>query len=72
MEHSRIIYYNRARTNYLNKSLSRDTAALHVYKIHDRISISINGINTTRQRIYTKHMMSAEQKLSPMKEDEID
>ena len=65
MKHSRIIYYNRARTNYLNKSLSRDTVALHVYKTHDKIFISIDGINITCRRVLAKHTMNAKQELSP-------
>jgi len=47
------------------KSLSRDTAALHVYKTYDKISISIGGINTTRRRVLAKHTMNAKQGLSP-------
>ncbi|KYM90919.1 hypothetical protein ALC53_01685, partial [Atta colombica] len=46
-------------------TLSRDTAALHVYKTHDKISISIGGINTTRRRVLVKHTMNAKQRLSP-------
>jgi len=37
-----------ARILIIYKSLSRDTVVFHVYKTHDRIAISIGGINTTR------------------------
>ena len=37
----------------------------HVYKIHDKFSISIDGINTTHRRVYAKHTINAEQELSP-------
>ncbi|KYN21511.1 Cytochrome P450 4C1, partial [Trachymyrmex cornetzi] len=47
--------------------LSRDTAALHVYKTHDKISISIDGINITCRRVLAKHTMNAEQGLSPIR-----
>jgi len=65
VKHSRTIYYKSARGLFIYKSLSRDTAALHVYKTHDRIAISIGGINTTRRRVLVKHTMNTEQGLSP-------
>ena len=54
-----------ARGLIIYESLPRDTATLHVYKTHDRIVISIGGINTTRRRELAKHTMNAEQGLSP-------
>ena len=60
-----IQYTLNARGLIICKSLSRDTAALHVYKTHDKISISIGGINTARRRVLAKHTMYAEQGLSP-------
>ncbi|EGI66519.1 hypothetical protein G5I_04993 [Acromyrmex echinatior] len=47
--------------------LSRDTAAFHVYKTHDKITISIGGINTIRRRVLAKHAMNAEQGLNPIR-----
>ena len=65
VKHSRIEHYINARGLFIYKSLSRDTAALHVYKTHGRIAISIGGINTTRRRVLAKHTINAEQGLSP-------
>ena len=50
---------------FIYKSLSRDTAALHVYKSHDKIAISTDGINTTCRRVFAKHIMNAEQGFRP-------
>ena len=61
-----------ARGLIIYESLSRDTAALLVYKTHDKISISIGGINTTRRRVLAKHTVNAEQELSPTQKKMID
>jgi len=53
-----------ARGLIIFKSLSRDTAALHVYETHDRTSSSVGGISTSSRRVYTGHTVTAKQGLS--------
>jgi len=44
-----------ARGLIIFKSLSRDTAALHVYETHDRTPSSVGGISTSSRRVDGAH-----------------